>query len=96
MRMKPKMLRCNEVIQGVQMGNVKRMVFSIFTLLVLFATIVFMLENRQAVPLVFFGWSLPELSVSVLLVLALLMGMAIGPFLALILTRKKRNSARVV
>ena len=64
------------------MRNVKRLIFFVVVLLVVAATIVFMLENQQPVALTFFGWAAPELSVAVPVILALLVGLLIGPFLA--------------
>jgi putative membrane protein len=78
------------------MRNVKRLVFFIIVLLIVSATVVFMLENQQPVALVFFGWSAPELSVAVPVILALLVGMLIGPVLAwLARLRRKPKSARL-
>ncbi|HXR01041.1 MAG TPA: LapA family protein [Pseudomonas sp.] len=78
------------------MRNVKRLVFFIIVLLIVSATVVFMLENQQPVALVFFGWSAPELSVAVPVILALLVGMLIGPVLAWVARlRKKPKSPRL-
>jgi uncharacterized integral membrane protein len=60
-------------------------------LLVVLATIVFMLENRQPVALVFLGWSAPELSVAVPVIVALLVGMAISPILGWVMSLRKKN-----
>lgn len=64
------------------MRNLKRLIFFIVVLLIVGVTVVFMLENPQPVALVFFGWSAPELSVAVPVILALLVGMLVGPLLA--------------
>lgn len=72
------------------MRNIKRLIFFVIVLLVVSATVVFMLENQQPVALVFFGWSAPELSVAVPVILALLVGMLIGPVLTF-LTRLRRK-----
>ncbi|MCV4342358.1 lipopolysaccharide assembly protein LapA domain-containing protein [Pseudomonas capsici] len=76
----------------------KRIIVIAVALLVVLATAVFMLENRQPVTLVFFGWATPELSQAVPVVLALLLGMLVGPFLAWLASlRKKRvRSARSI
>ena len=77
------------------MRNVKRLVFFVVVLLIVAATVVFMLENQQAVSLVFFGWSAPKLSIAVPVILALLVGMIIGPMLAWITgLRRKPKSFR--
>ncbi|RON50701.1 hypothetical protein BK667_17855 [Pseudomonas frederiksbergensis] len=77
------------------MRNMKRIIFAVSALLIVFVTVVFMLENKQAVSLVFFGWALPELPVAASLIMALLVGMMIGPFLAFIFVRKKKNPSRI-
>ncbi len=78
------------------MRNIKRLIFFVIVLLVVSTTVVFMLENQQRVALVFFGWSSPELSVAVPVVLALLLGMLIGPVLTWVARfRKKPKSTRL-
>ena len=72
------------------MGRVKRIFFFVVALLIAFATVIFVLENRQAVSLAFLGWSSPELPVAVSLVLVFLAGMAIGPLLAFIFSKKEK------
>ncbi|GFM79558.1 hypothetical protein PSCICO_35540 [Pseudomonas cichorii] len=76
----------------------KRIILIVVVLLVVLATTVFMLENQQPVTLVFFGWSAPRLSQAIPVVLALLLGMLVGPVLAwLVSLRKKRTrSARSI
>jgi uncharacterized integral membrane protein len=77
------------------MRNVKRLIFFVVVLLIVLATVVFMLENQQPVSLVFFGWSAPQLSIAVPVILALLVGMMIGPTLAWIAgLRRKPKSVR--
>jgi putative membrane protein len=72
----------------------KRILLAILALAVMAVTIVFMLENRQPVALNFMGWAAPEISVAVPVLLALLIGLAIGPIFAWIITlrRKPRRS----
>jgi uncharacterized integral membrane protein len=78
------------------MRNVKRIIFFVIVLLIAVATVVFMLENQQPVALVFFGWSAPELSVAVPVILALLLGMVVGPVLTgLARLRRKPKPARL-
>jgi uncharacterized integral membrane protein len=67
----------------------------VIVLLVLAVTIVFVLENQQPVALVFFGWSAPELSVAVPVILALLVGMLIGPVLTWVTRLRKRPKSRL-
>jgi putative membrane protein len=79
------------------MRNVKRLIFFVVVLLIVVATVVFMLENQQHVSLVFFGWAAPQLSVAVPVILALLVGMMIGPLLGWIARlRRKPKSARAL
>ncbi|MBV7524211.1 Lipopolysaccharide assembly protein A [compost metagenome] len=73
------------------MSYVKRIVYSVIALLIVFATVIFVLENKQSVSLVFLGWSSPELPLAVSLILVLLSGMAIGPLLAFIFAQKKKR-----
>ena len=55
-------------------------VFIAFALILLVAVVlVFILENQQTVSLLFFGWTGPQLPLSIVVVLALLFGMLIGP-----------------
>lgn len=76
------------------MRNLKRLIFFVVVVLIVSATVVFVLENQQPVALVFFGWSAPELSVAVPVVLALLVGLAVGPVLACIMSFKKTSRSR--
>jgi len=77
------------------MRNVKRLFLFVIVLLVLAVTVVFVLENQQPVALVFFGWSAPELSVAVPVILALLVGMVIGPVLSLGARLRKKPKSRL-
>ncbi|RRV06987.1 LapA family protein [Pseudomonas sp. v388] len=76
----------------------KRILLIVVALIVVAVTMVFMLENRQTVALTFMGWSAPDISVAVAIVLALLVGMLIGPVFAWIasLRRKRVHSARSI
>ncbi|AKV07567.1 hypothetical protein B723_14500 [Pseudomonas fluorescens NCIMB 11764] len=78
------------------MRSIKRFIFFIITLLIVSATLMFILENQRPMVLMFLGWSTPELSVAVLVILALLVGMVVGPAVASIaLMRKKSKSSRL-
>ena len=57
------------------MRNLKRVLLGIFILLLVLAILAFVLENQQSVSLLFLGWAGPELPVSLMMVLALLIGM---------------------
>lgn len=78
------------------MRNFKRVMLAVIILLIVLATVVFVLENQQSVSLVFLGWSAPELSVAVPVIVALLIGMMIGPALGWIVRlRKKKKPTRL-
>ena len=77
------------------MSNFRRVIFFVIALLIVFATVTFVLENKQPVSLVFLGWSSPELPVALSLILVLLIGMAIGPLLAFIFAQKKKKDPRI-
>lgn len=78
------------------MRNLKRLIFFVVVVLIVSATVVFVLENQQPVALVFFGWSAPELSVAVPVVLALLVGMVIGPLLVVVARLRRKPKTRPV
>lgn len=64
------------------MRNLGRVIVVVFVLLLILAILGFVLENQQAVSLLFFGWTGPQLPISVVVVIALLVGMLIGPCIA--------------
>ena len=72
------------------MRNFKRLTLVVLALLVASAIVLFVLENNQPVTLLFLGWSAPQLPVSVLVILALLAGMIVGPSLAWLLGMRRR------
>ena len=63
------------------MRNLKRALAAIFVLLLAAVVLFFVLENQQPVALVLFGWAAPELPMAVLVLAALVIGLAIGPLL---------------
>ncbi|AIC21455.1 hypothetical protein EY04_21845 [Pseudomonas chlororaphis] len=63
------------------MRNLKRILIGVFILLLVLVTLAFVLENQQSISLMFLGWAGPQLPVSLLMVIALLIGMVIGPTL---------------
>ncbi|MFV3404962.1 LapA family protein [Pseudomonas sp. NY15463] len=74
------------------MRNLKRAILALFVLLLAAVVLFFVLENQQAVSLVLFGWAAPEVPVAVLVIAALVLGLAVGPLLgAYGLMRGKRN-----
>jgi len=72
------------------MRNFKRVVLGVFILLLALIVLAFILENQQSVSLLFLGWSGPQLPVSLVVVVALLAGMLIGPVLGWFLRRSSR------
>lgn len=72
------------------MRNLKRILLGVFLLLMVLVVLAFVLENQQSVALLFLGFSGPQLPVSVVAVLALLIGMLIGPVLGWFLGRSSR------
>jgi uncharacterized integral membrane protein len=76
------------------MRNLKRILLGIFLLLMVLVVLAFVLENQQSVSLLFLGFSGPQLPVSVVAVLALLIGMLIGPVLGWFLGRSSRAARK--
>ena len=78
------------------MRNLKRILLGVFLLLMVLVVLAFVLENQQSVSLLFLGFSGPQLPVSVVAVLALLIGMLIGPILGWFLGRSSRAARKRV
>ena len=76
------------------MRNLKRILLGVFLLLMVLVVLAFVLENQQSVSLLFLGFSGPQLPVSVVAVLALLIGMVIGPVLGWFLGRTSRAARK--
>ncbi|PYB87051.1 DUF1049 domain-containing protein [Pseudomonas koreensis] len=76
------------------MRNLKRILLGVFLLLMVLVVLAFVLENQQSVSLLFLGFSGPQLPVSVVAVLALLIGMLIGPVLGWFLGRSARAARK--
>ncbi|KIP94877.1 lipopolysaccharide assembly protein LapA domain-containing protein [Pseudomonas sp. HN2] len=76
------------------MRNLKRILLGVFLLLMVLVVLAFVLENQQSVALLFLGFSGPQLPVSVVAVLALLIGMLIGPVLGWFLGRSSRAARK--
>lgn len=74
------------------MHNLKRAVLALFVLLLAAVVLFFVLENQQTVALVLFGWAAPAVPVAVVVLAALVVGLAVGPLLgAYGLMRGKRK-----
>ena len=78
------------------MRNLKRILLGVFLLLMVLVVLAFVLENQQSVSLLFLGFSGPQLPVSVVAVLALLIGMLVGPVLGWFLGRSSRAARKRV
>ncbi|WP_433739383.1 LapA family protein [Pseudomonas putida] len=76
------------------MRNLKRVLLAVFVLLLVLAVLAFVLENQQSVTLVFLGWDGPELPVSLVMVIVLLVGMVVGPIVSWLLGRTYRVSRK--
>ena len=76
------------------MRNLKRTLLGVFVLLLMLVILAFVLENQQSVSLLFLGWTGPQLPVSLVVVLSLLVGMLIGPVLGWFLGRSSRASRK--
>ncbi|MGD8218458.1 lipopolysaccharide assembly protein LapA domain-containing protein [Pseudomonas thivervalensis] len=72
------------------MRNFKRLALVLLALLVASAIVLFVLENNQPLALIFLGWPAPQLPVSVFVILALLVGMMLGPLLAWFVSARRR------
>lgn len=69
------------------MRNPKGVFIAIALILLVLVVLVFVLENQQTVSLLFFGWTGPQLPLSVVVVFALLFGMLVGPVLGWVIAR---------
>lgn len=72
------------------MYGMRRILIGGILFLVVVATLVFVLENRQMASLVLFGWSTPEMPIAVFIVLALLLGMLASPLVGLLIYGRMR------
>jgi uncharacterized integral membrane protein len=64
-------------------------------LLVVAAILIFILENQQVVSVTFLGFTCQQLPVSALLVIALLVGLVLGPAMGLLVVWRHRNKLRL-
>lgn len=76
------------------MQTLVRALLGIAALAVVAITIIFILENQQPVSLAFLGWSAPQLSLAVPIILALLVGMLIGPVLSWAMSSRKKRKVK--
>ncbi|WP_373682511.1 DUF1049 domain-containing protein [Pseudomonas sp. ICMP22404] len=76
------------------MRNLSRAVLTVLILLLVLLVLVFVLENQQRFTLAFLGWSLQNVPVSIAVILALLVGMGMGPSFAFLFGRIKGKRRR--
>jgi len=68
----------------------RRKLYAALLMVVALMVVLFLLENQQGVSLFIWGWAAPDLPVSALLIMALLLGMALSPLLVCLKGRKGR------
>ncbi|WDU60673.1 lipopolysaccharide assembly protein LapA domain-containing protein [Pseudomonas poae] len=78
------------------MLKAKRILLTLMVAVVILAILAFVLENQNGVTLSFLGLSTAQLPVSVFVVLALIIGMLIGPLFVLLTRRSHRRKQTVV
>lgn len=78
------------------MRNLKRALIAAFVVLLILVVLAFVLENQQPVSLFFLGWAGPQLPVSLVMVVSLLLGMVIGPIFGWFLRRTSSLRKRLV
>ncbi|WP_371877833.1 lipopolysaccharide assembly protein LapA domain-containing protein [Pseudomonas chlororaphis] len=69
------------------MRRIQRVILLSIVVVALITTLLFSLENQQLVSLAFVGWSTPQWAISVYILGAFLLGLAVGPLLGSILSR---------
>jgi uncharacterized integral membrane protein len=78
------------------MRGVKRVAVVLAVLIVALVVVTFVLENQQGVSLSFLGLATGQLPVSVYVVLALIVGMLLGPLLGVLIRRRRPKPVTVV
>lgn len=76
------------------MRNLKRALVVLFILALATLVLFFVLENQQVVALVMFGWSAPALPLSVVVLVALLLGLVVGPLMGVYFGLRAKGRAR--
>nr|WP_314531312.1 lipopolysaccharide assembly protein LapA domain-containing protein [uncultured Pseudomonas sp.] len=71
---------------------IKRVVTVLITLVVALVVLVFVLENQQEVALSFLGVGTGQMPLSVFVVVALVVGMLVGPLLTVLVRHRRRRS----
>ncbi|MNJ55489.1 hypothetical protein D3C77_509820 [compost metagenome] len=70
------------------MRNLKRLLLMLFLLVLVAVVLLFTLENQQVVNLVLLGWSMPAIPVALVVVIALLVGLVLGPLIGVFIARR--------
>lgn len=78
------------------MRNFKRFLLVVFLLLLVAVVLIFVLENQQPLSLRFAGVMLPAFPSAVFMLLALLLGLAVGPLLVLSSKFFRRRGAKAI
>jgi len=73
------------------MRRFKRFALAIVLLLLILLVVVFVLENREPASLVFLGWTFSQLPLAAYVILALLLGMVVGPVLTWLVGLRVRH-----
>ena len=76
------------------MRNLKRAFTLLFVLLLAAVVLFFVLENQQAVALTLFNWTAPAVPVAVVVLAALVVGLAIGPLLGAYGVQRSKRKIR--
>ncbi|WP_285421047.1 LapA family protein [Pseudomonas sp. efr-133-TYG-23] len=78
------------------MRGVKRVLLVLTVLVVISAVLGFVLENQQGVSLSFLSWTTMQMPVAVFVVIALIVGMLIGPLFRALVGGCRRKMAPAV
>lgn len=76
------------------MNHFKRLLGITLGLLAAAACLLFVLENQQSVEVSFLGFSTPHWPVSVVVILAFLLGMIVGPVIGWLIAARGRRRVR--
>lgn len=76
------------------MTHFKRLLGITLGLLAAAACLLFVLENQQSVEVSFLGWATPQWPVSVIVILAFLLGMVAGPVIGWFIAARGRRRVR--
>lgn len=73
------------------MRNLKRFLLALFVLALAAVVLFFVLENQQSVSLILFGWMSPAVPLAVVVMVALVLGLTIGPLLGAYIALRSRR-----